>query len=104
MTTMQTISSRSASSLFVMGIGITALATLALQQTETSGVLPSINRVIQIEETTTPKIEVVSGSSWIKEAQDVLNGIRGFTKEEAELHEEGLNRLFQPTGRNLFDL
>lgn len=25
-----------------------------------------------------------------------LEGIRGFTKEEAEIHEEGLNKLFQP--------
>jgi hypothetical protein len=42
--------------------------------------------------------------NWIQSSQELLSGSRAFTKEEAEIHKQGLLKLFKPTGRNLFDL
>lgn len=34
----------------------------------------------------------------------IFENCRGFTKEEAELYEESLDELFEPTGKKFFDL
>jgi hypothetical protein len=38
--------------------------------------------------------------NWVKQAQSLFEGIRAFTEEEAEIHKQGLMRLFKSTGRN----
>jgi hypothetical protein len=38
--------------------------------------------------------------NWIQQAQSLFTGIRSFTDEEAEMHTQGLLKLFKPTGRN----
>lgn len=35
---------------------------------------------------------------------EIFENCRGFTKEEAELYEESLDELFEPTGKKFFDL
>lgn len=42
--------------------------------------------------------------TWVKESLELFPGIRDLTKEEADLYREALTKLFEPTGRNLFDL
>ncbi len=35
---------------------------------------------------------------------EIFEDCRGFTKEEAELYEESLDEIFEPTGKKFFDL
>lgn len=43
-------------------------------------------------------------ASWIEECTSLFPKQRNFTKEESEDYDKSLDKLYKPTGRNLFDL
>lgn len=40
--------------------------------------------------------------TWINECMSLFPNARDFTAEETKAYTEGLERVFQPTGRNIF--
>ena len=65
---------------------------------------PTIQRIVSIEQNTIPQQITLERKNWFEEAQNFFPGAREFTKQEADSYEATLSRLFQPTGKNFFDL
>jgi len=54
--------------------------------------------------TMSPKMDNKNTSEWFKEAIELFGEMRGFTKEESQIYEKSLSKLYIPTGDNFFDL
>ncbi|MFJ7755669.1 hypothetical protein ACQKGI_19890 [Peribacillus muralis] len=65
---------------------------------------PYYKNVYIPENTQTPKIAAIENKSWIQETEALVPNITGFTREESDVYNDAINSLFEPTGRNLFDL
>ncbi len=88
-------SSIAISALLAMGV---ASSSLPFAQ------MPAFEKVSMKEVTTTPMISQYAKKNWVQESKSLFAGARDFSAEEKQLYEDSLVELFQPTGRNFFDL
>lgn len=102
---MMRIISQSTSPFLVAGVTALTLSSSPVIHNDSTKMIPVYQIVTYYEEeTSTPKIHSFAKASEKDEALNLFSGSRDFTKEEAALYEESLSDLFQPTGRNFFDL